>query len=131
MQVVEKALVLNLGPTPDSSGDIIDVDADVELSKHLIMVTEQFCTEKVIGTAHLHRVGDRIMGDFFFPEAEIEKLRWADGREVPIVPCVAGRILKREDQKITAMRIESIGLFPDGKNCDPTIPALVFQIEAT
>lgn len=121
--IVVDAPVLHLGRKIDANGDIIDVNCDINIQAHAIPVHYESHHDLPIGSALVRKEGDKLLASFDLDPGFVERARVSAG----FCPCIAGYVVKREGNIILKMRLDSIDIFPAGKNIDPTIPNLIFQ----
>lgn len=112
-------VIVNLDGQPDSFGDIIGPDCDIEISRDM-KVTHEFNNgpDSFLGIANLIRESDVVKYEI---DIRVEKLP-EDVLKL-LVPCVGGSIVERDGRKITKCKFYSIGLSIEG-NADPRIKPL-------
>lgn len=115
--VLRSVVVVIADGTPDSQGDILDLDG-VELPE-VVPVVGDFSTDpaKVWGHARLRRQGDRVLAEVDLNHRvhpEMAKL---------LYPAVGGKIKVRQGPRVTSWSVDSVGLSVT-PNADPRIPRL-------
>jgi len=110
-------VLVNLDGQPDSFGDVIDSDCEIDIAEKIFVLYE-FDQESLLGFAKLVKEDSTIKYEIeitndCLPEEDIKLL----------APCVGGSILKREGRKITKMSVNHIGLSIEG-NSDPRIKSM-------
>lgn len=112
-------VVLNADQTPDSVGEIVNIDG-IEIPRNPVFLLHEFQKDpgSIFGTALLRKEGNTVLANMeFFPNVIGPELL-----EI-CYPAIGGAVLERNDNEIAKCIIKEIGLSTN-PNADSRIPKL-------